>query len=767
VHQVNSVGAARQRRRLLSSSLVVGAAVILAGLGSVPEIASAATTSWSIAPAPTFSAPQGTLTAVSCPSASSCIAVGYYIAATGTKDTFAETWNGSIWTLDPTPARSSAAASELTSVSCSSAGACTAVGYSCSASDAPSCPSTAGTEQMLLERWNGKAWAMESTPTPTGAIDPVLTGVSCPTANSCTAVGSYEVSGSDQYTLAYRWNGSTWSRVPTPNRPTVGSRSVSYFSGVSCTTASFCLAVGVSAYLSLAEFWNGTKWLVSKTPNPPAGADEALSAVSCSSSSSCMAVGIYTASGDGGYPVADYWNGKTWIDTAPGDLDSNYITLSGVSCTSSKSCIEVGIESTTSPTRTNGFAAGWNGTNWDGELGKPSQFPDFNGISCATASSCMLVGANENADGQTVAGAQLWNGKSWLLENPSDPQAIEPGSVAALSCASPTFCAAVGTRQFVVGGTTSIPVGATWNGSSWVIDPMSEPGGTAAGGLSAVSCASPTACVAVGQGGPGNGAQAAAWNGEGWSLAPMPDPPGTSQFLVDGISCPAASQCVAVGESLPAETPLVEVWDGTIWTAETAATTPANTDAELVSVACTAQNSCIAVGGFFHYSPHETSGLVETWNGTDWTIPAVPSTPLSSVSCPSASQCVAVGPVEEQNGDTGSQAFGWNGSTWTAESVATPSGAVTSSLASVSCASATDCTAVGYYETNAIVTGPDFLWVETWNGAAWTAQPVPSPARAAGSLLGAVSCSSSTYCVATGQSVSSEQVQVPLVETGP
>jgi len=97
-----------------------------------------------------------------------------------------------------------------------------------------------------------------------------------------------------------------------------------------------------------------------------------------------------------------------------------------------------------------------------------------------------------------------------------------------------------------------------------------------------------------------------------------------------------------------------------------------------------------------------------------------------------------------------------------------------SSLASVSCASAIECTAVGYYETIASVTGPDFVWVETWNGTAWTAQPAPSPARAADSVLGAVSCSSPTYCVATGQSVSSEQVsplfpgvQVPLVETGP
>lgn len=415
MHQVRSTAAARLRRRLLARLLTAGSAA----LGFVPV--SAAVAAGSTPPTSALSVTQSTLTAVSCPSATSCVAVGYYTTSTGTQETFANAWDGAKWTLEQTPDPASGFASQLTSVSCSQTNNCTAVGYSCTTSNEPSCRSTGGTQQLLVEHWNGTAWAIEPTTPPAGAISPVLSGVSCPTATFCTAVGSYELPASgkvvDQYTLAYRWNGSTWTRESTPNRPS--DRTVSYFSAVSCASVTFCLAVGDSARLTLAEFWNGSKWLLNKTPNPSAGSDKTLSAVSCNSSTSCMAVGTSAYFYDGGvdtYQVSDHWNGKTWAATSLA-YDTDYRIMGGVSCTSAKNCVEVGTDEQGAPF---GFAEGWNGTTWDGSLGQPSPFPAFNGVSCAQASSCMVVG-NEIANGQTGAGAQLWNGKTWLLENPVDP----------------------------------------------------------------------------------------------------------------------------------------------------------------------------------------------------------------------------------------------------------------------------------------------------------------------------------------------------------
>ena len=47
---------------------------------------------------------------------------------------------------------------------------------------------------------------------------------------------------------------------------------------------------------TLAERWNGSRWAVQTTPNPAAGAGvgNVLSGVSCSSSRSCMAVGFFS-----------------------------------------------------------------------------------------------------------------------------------------------------------------------------------------------------------------------------------------------------------------------------------------------------------------------------------------------------------------------------------------------------------------------------------------------------------------------------------------
>jgi hypothetical protein len=43
----------------------------------------------------------------------------------------------------------------------------------------------------LAEHWNGSRWAIQPTPNPTGQAPSVLSGVSCTAATACTAVGDY------------------------------------------------------------------------------------------------------------------------------------------------------------------------------------------------------------------------------------------------------------------------------------------------------------------------------------------------------------------------------------------------------------------------------------------------------------------------------------------------------------------------------------------------------------------------------------------------
>lgn len=67
-------------------------------------------------------------------------------------------------------------------------------------------------------------------------------------------------------------------------------------------------------------------------------------------------------------------------------------------------------------------------------------------------------------------------------------------------------------------------------------------------------------------------------------------------------------------------------------------------------------------------------------------------------------------------------------------------------LNGVSCLSPANCTAVGgYYRT---ATGPQRILIERWNGTAWRGEPSPGIGRH--SILDSVSCPSATSCTAVG-----------------
>ena len=71
--------------------------------------------------------PDSSLTAVACSTAHRCKAVGEYFTKTGPIDTFAESWNGRTWVLQPT-VNPSETNNSLSGLACTSATACTAVG---------------------------------------------------------------------------------------------------------------------------------------------------------------------------------------------------------------------------------------------------------------------------------------------------------------------------------------------------------------------------------------------------------------------------------------------------------------------------------------------------------------------------------------------------------------------------------------------------------------------------------------------------------------
>ena len=191
-------------------------------------------TGWAIQPTPNpVAARSSLLYGVSCPTSAACTAVGEYLDTAGDELMLAERWNGIGWVVQPTPNPRGATSSVLSAVSCPSATACTAVGYY---------ETSAGVQVRLVEAWNGAVWAIQPTPIAAGAGGNLLTGVSCPATTACTAVGTHANSSGVLGTpLVEIWNGTVWAMQPSPNP--AGSLQT-FLNAASCPAVSACTTVG-------------------------------------------------------------------------------------------------------------------------------------------------------------------------------------------------------------------------------------------------------------------------------------------------------------------------------------------------------------------------------------------------------------------------------------------------------------------------------------------------------------------------------------------
>jgi hypothetical protein len=149
-------------------------------------------------------------------------------------------WNGTTWTLVPTPKFAHAGAM-LNGVSCTpgTGGAparCMAVG----SEGGPKHP----TQFTLAESWNGRSWKFVGTPIPLTPGGTALNGVSCTGGTACMAAGYHGDSNGfgTSASLAERWNGKTWRRLVTPTPDSSAT-----FTGVACPEATDCEAVGTHA----------------------------------------------------------------------------------------------------------------------------------------------------------------------------------------------------------------------------------------------------------------------------------------------------------------------------------------------------------------------------------------------------------------------------------------------------------------------------------------------------------------------------------------
>ncbi len=370
-----------------------------------------------------------------------------------------------------------ATADQLDGVACPSARDCMGVG----SDTLVTTPVVDSTHTPLAERWNGTRWRAVSVKLPSGATGGLLLAVACPAATQCFAVGDV-IKGSTWAALAETWNGKAW----TPALPPAPADSI--FEAVSCLSPKSCLAVGVVGSgtpvapigLLLIDSWNGSRWTrvnVSALAHTPGGF---LDGVSCASASFCIATGaVFSGSNGAESALIEGWNGKDWAAMKPATpRSSSETSLSAVSCASPTNCVTVGsgFSITLGPI---GYAEAWNGRTWalthTVPWPKGTTGPRLSGVSCSTAGHCVAVGAidlSPAANGSLTgrAAAATWNGKDWTPSTIAAPGKDDASAFAAVSCrpGKTVFCAAVGevgTRNSAMSSTLS----GFWNGKRWKV----------------------------------------------------------------------------------------------------------------------------------------------------------------------------------------------------------------------------------------------------------------------------------------------------------
>ena len=160
-------------------------------------------TAWSIVPTPNPSPEFDTLSAVAAVSSTDVWAIGS-IVQSGTGSGLAMHWDGAGWAVVPMPPVTSS--DEPVDASASGPADVWAVG---------SGPSE-GSDQPIALHWNGGQWSSIPVPTPQGAHG-FLSGVTAISPTNAWAVGGYRPSGSTLQPLIERWNGSAWRVVAAPN----------------------------------------------------------------------------------------------------------------------------------------------------------------------------------------------------------------------------------------------------------------------------------------------------------------------------------------------------------------------------------------------------------------------------------------------------------------------------------------------------------------------------------------------------------------------
>jgi hypothetical protein len=566
--------------------------------------------------------------------------------------------------------------------------------------DAVSCPTStfcaAVDHTGAVSYFNGTSWTV---PLIIDGTNPLI-AVACPSSTFCVATDSV-----GQYVVM---NNGTWG-APTVFDQLDGLSMRS----VSCSSASFCMAVGVTSTFTPIDYYyyNGV-WTFDTVNLGPTDAN-AFSSVSCTSTNVCLASdvgGNVTTFTLATSPTITFTHSTVQINpTTKGFIADSISCVSSVSCVVGSGSNQVSTLTGTTWTTVSPFPVGALGvqvsctattcfandsnaqavsspvpfSTWStpGTFSSPSQ---INGLSCyslAVGAACQAIDFN----GYSITISLGVKGVPSYA--PATTVFDPPHTLNSVSCASTTYCIAV----------DSAGEAMTYRGGAWSTPKVITTEPLGAREIRCGASAHPyTKLLCAGIFGDYGAfdlhSSASAWtpltNTVGITYAiscsnscEYLSPEGRSSGLVGGylpkiptsaiatdVSCPAGqSNCIAIDSSGNSY-----VSRGAQWYLGPRVQT--STSQLLWALSCTSMSFCVAI---------DLSGHAYTYNGTRWSsVAKISPLGLYAVSCGATYFCVA--------SDLFGGSYIFNGSKWLKSTVSSGRGA----LHGLSCASASSCVAV-------------------------------------------------------------------------
>jgi hypothetical protein len=414
----------------------------------------------------------------------------------------------------PLPANADHTFAQLSAVACPSASVCTAVG---------SYTGSAGWQGLLLAK-SGSSWAATQAPLPAGAAaDPYATpgSVACASASSCAAVGVYQDSSYNQQGLLLTGSGSSWAAAKAPLPAGAAAVPGTTLGSVACNSASAsCVAVGSYQDASgnsqgVLLTGSGSSWTAIQAPLP-SGADAnprvRLDSVKCPAASTCIAVGSYEdAASSSAQGLLLTGSGSSWTATQaplPADVDTGdpLVSISSVACSSGSLCTAVGTYNDQSDDP-QGLLLTGSGTSWAAtEAPLPPPAPggsdlQFGSVTCPAASECTAAVSRVNDDGPGQAFLLKGSGSSWTVTHAPLPgnAGMEPPFRPSVACASAAACLVAGSYDTASNNVVGLLISGAASSWSAIAAPVPSNAGTSTASEQAVACAKrASACVAVG-----------------------------------------------------------------------------------------------------------------------------------------------------------------------------------------------------------------------------------------------------------------------------